>query len=165
MTGTEICAAAAAYIDDEIDDTDALIAINEAMDRLGDMALVYDSASVTLPACAWTALENEFASIVELTDSDGIKYNNYRVIGNEIKTSKADTFTVRYRRMPHRLTALAETPELHTAFHPVLVIYLKSWARLKLDSQDEDGLALKQEFFAEAKRVSETVLRIDRKYS
>jgi hypothetical protein len=165
MTGAEIQAAAAAYIDEDIAEADALIAINEAMDKLGDLALVYDSKDVALPASTWTALVDEFASIVELTDSSGVRYNNYRVLGNEIKTSKADTFTIRFRRMPVRIAALTATPELHSAFHPVLVLYLKSWARLKTDPQDADGQALKQEFFAEAKRVSETVLRVDRRHS
>jgi hypothetical protein len=170
MTGNEIHNAAAAYINGGIDENDALIAINEAMTKLGDMALVYDQATGDdlggdgFDAGEWYDLPANLTNIVEVLDSKNKQYSAWTSYGNTIRFADTGTYTIVYRRMPIPLAALTADPEIHVAFHPALVTYVKAWHKLREDDKNADGQQLKQEFYAEAERVFKLMRRGERRH-
>jgi hypothetical protein len=170
MTGEEIQTAAELYMDDTIDDEDALEAINEALAKMGDMALVDDSKEFAdaeadteytfeePPLAGSTTVDKTWVTnVTSVRDSSGDEYYDYQLYmgdGVSIVFADDDTYTVRYRRMPAALADLTETPEIHTAFHRSLVTYLEAWAKLKeFEGDDNDGAYLRQRFDEEVART------------
>lgn len=148
MTGTEIKNAAEKYIEEEIgaiDDTDALVAINEALRKMGDV--IPGSGTVVATADTWTAAPTGAVSIVEVNDSDGEIYTNYRFRHAQMIFGDSDTYTVFFRKLATEITALAGTiTGLHDAFKQALVTYVKAWCKLKDDEENPDGLKLLKDF-------------------
>ncbi len=167
MTLQEMITAAAAYIDDDIEEEDALIAVNEAQAKLGDMAFVQDQ--ITLPhdaseVRAWHELPPSLTRIVRVTQArDGKPYSAYQKSGQMIRFNSPGQYTITYRRMPKPITRLDEEPEVPQVFHGALVTYLRAWVRLKEDEDSQDGLRLIQEFYVDADRAYRTLLRSERK--
>ncbi len=159
MTGEEIRQAAQAYVDEMIEDEDALAAINEGISKLGDMALIYAETEIVATGGTWYTLPANLVRIAQVLDSDGYTYIHYSVIDGRISFVYDDTYTIRYRRPPVRLTNLDQSPELHELFHPCLVDYLVGWWKLKEDDQNPDGLRKMQEYREGASRAYQMLLR------
>lgn len=162
MTAQEIKAAAENYIDETIDDAEAVTAINAALDKIGDVALVYDT--ITGPeggavAGQWYPLLDGVTYVVEVLDADGYRYEGYRVRDSLIWFADAGTYTVHYRRLPNHISGILDTPEVHQAYHQCLVTYLIGWWKLKDDDESPDGLRHMQQFEAEVTRVFNTLRR------
>ncbi len=160
MTAQEIKAAAENYIDEAIDDDEAVAAINQALAKIGDVALVYDTVSITdSVGRTWLALPDATTYVVEVLDADGNVYYGWRVRDNRIWFADAGAYTVHYRRLPNPISGILDTPEVHPAYHQCLVTYLIGWWKLKDDDESPDGLRNMQQFEAEVTRVFNTLRR------
>lgn len=162
MTAQEIKAAAENYIDEAIDDDEAVTAINAAMSKIGDIALVYDSIQGPeggAEANVWYDLPDNVTHIVEVLDAEGNSYSDYKVRDNMILFSNSGTYTISYRRLPNSITGILEIPEIHPAYHQCLVTYLIGWWKLKDDDESPDGLRHMQQFEADVMRVFNALRR------
>lgn len=159
MTGEEILQGAQRFVDEMIDEGDAVGAINEGISKLGDMALIYAQTEIAAAADTWYALPANLVKVAQVTDSDGYAYIDYSIIDGMISFVYEDSYTIHYRRPAVRLTKLDESPELHELFHPCLVDYLIGWWKLKEDDQSADGLRRMQEYRDNATRAYQMLLR------
>ena len=147
MRGIDIKQAAENYVDEAIDDDEALTAINRALVLIGDRAHRYESVVLSVDqAGAWLSLPGELTSVREVVDAEGRPYEGYRVRGNRISFADTGRYTVHYRRLPTRMAGILETPDIHPAYHEALVTYVAAWWKLKDDDESPDGLRLMQEF-------------------
>ncbi len=154
MTGSEIRAAAQRYVDELIDPDDALVALNQAIAKLADMALVYSETQIQDAAAkAWYPLPANLTYLVHVLDADGNRYNAFDTVDGLISFTDGGTYTIRYRRPPARLMDLGQTPELHESYHPCLVDYLIGWWELQQDNKSTDGQRHMEEFNEGATRV------------
>jgi hypothetical protein len=154
MTGTDIVARAQRYVDDTIDSDDALVAINEAIDKLGDLGLIYESANITAgTANGWYPLPVDMTSLVSVSDGNGNNYEDFQQRGLEIHFSASGVYTVFYRKHPEGIAVLTETPPVHVSYHDTLCTYLKGWFKLKDDDESPDGLRLMSQFENDAAKV------------
>jgi len=161
MTGIQIKEAAEAYIDEFIDDPDALKAINEAIAEIGDMALMDETTTITLDKDrGWTELPEDITTVVEVEDELGNTYRGYRVRGNNlISFNNAGTYTVYYRRIPKPISGIQETPEIHEAYHQALVTFVIAWWKLKDDDENPDGLRNIERFKEKTLRIFNSLRR------
>ena len=161
MTGIEIKIAADAYIDEAIDDPDALRAINRALSIIGDMALIDEDITITsTPDREWVQLPPEITNVVEVEDSLGRTYERFRVRGNDlISFDKAGAYKVYYRRIPRPMTGILETPEVHPAYHQCIVTYVIAWWKLKDDDENPDGIRNMEQFKEDVLRVFSSLRR------
>jgi hypothetical protein len=160
VTAQEIKAAAENYIDEAIDDDEAVTAINAALSKIGDIALIYDTVVITdAVGRTWLALPQTTTYVVEVVDADGNVYDGWRVRDNRIWFADPGTYTVHYRRLPNPISGILDTPEVHQAYHQCLVTYLIGWWKLKDDDESPDGLRNMQQFEADVMRVFNTLRR------
>ena len=106
MTGKEIKDYAESYLDEQIDDVDALRAINRALNLLGDTALVNDTQEYdNVAANVWQDLPADLINVVFVEEGASTKFTDYEVLNLKIRFKKSGSYKVYYRRLPHRLTA------------------------------------------------------------
>jgi len=160
MTGIEIKQSAENYIDEFIDDPEAVTAINRALSLIGDMALIYEEAEVEAKESRkWYPLPNTTTNVRAVEDAWGVPYYAFRVRDSLISFDDAGIYTVFYRRLPKNITGILDTPEVHPAYHQVLVTYLIGWWKLKDDDENPDGLRNMQQFEQDTLRVFNTLRR------
>ena len=160
MTGVQIKQEAEAYIDEFIDDRDAVIAINRALNLIGDMAQVYESvkAKIDEPG-VWYELPPTVTHVQEVERVGGGFYPYFRTRDNMILFEHPGVYIIHYKRLPNPISGIMETPEIHPAFHQVLVTYVIAWWKLKDDDENPDGLRHYQLFFEDTLRVFNTLRR------
>lgn len=147
MTGAEIRSAAQAYIDEMIEDEDALVGINAGLGGLGDMALLYKStALVTEADNSWSTLATDCTNVVEVRTQAGARYMDWKQRGDKIFIRGTGSYTYHYRAIPPRLAALTAPPGVHSGFHELLATYLAGWWKLKDDDENPDGQRLMTKF-------------------
>ncbi len=149
MTGNEIRAAAQAYVDELIEDEDAIRAINAGLAELGDLALIYSVTDIDAGAGkVWRDLPAGCTNVVEVYDAANKKTYGWRQRGNQIYLVASGVHHVHYRKLPDALTDLSLAPAVHLAFHEPLVLYVAGWWKLKDDDTNTDGLRLMEKFNA-----------------
>lgn len=165
MTGQEIIEAAMRQTGEFIDTPEGLTCINEALDRIGDMALVYDSCTIVaeLPGIPYD-LPPDMTRVTSVLDARGQVCDAYRVEGNQISFGHPGSYTVRYRRLPRHLSVLTEIPEVHLSQHGNLITYVKAWMLLREDDESPRGLQLEQKFDQDVQRTFLLQLR-NKRYS
>jgi hypothetical protein len=161
MTGVQIKLAAEAYVDEFIDDPDALKAINEAIAEIGDMALIDEDIIMIVDVSReWKELPEKVTTVVEVEDIIRNTYRGYRVRGNNlISFNEAGTYKVYYRRIPKPISGLNETPEIHEAYHQALVSFLIGWWKMKDNDDNPDGPRNIERFKEKSMRVFNSLRR------
>lgn len=160
MTGIQIKQSAENYVDEFIDDPEAVTAINRALNMIGDTALIYEQAEAEIPtARKWYPLPPSVTNVREVEDQQGRSYSNFRVRDNLISFDHPGKYTIHYRRLPKPIDGILDTPEVHPAFHQVLVTYLIGWWKLKDDDSNPDGIRHMQMFREDTMRVFQTLRR------
>jgi hypothetical protein len=153
VTGQEIRTAAEQYVGRTVTEAKAVVILNEALDQLMDLGLVYATIEVAATVKQWYDLPDDATFIVNVTNKDGDYYTGWEAIGNQIRFLTAGTFYVMARRLTGHLTTIAEIPEVHPMFHPVLVDYFKGYLKLQVNDESSDGLRLMQRFEERSQRV------------
>lgn len=160
MTGVEIKKAAEAYIEDFIDDPDALYFLNRVLNMIGDMALIYETVEGTIEkAHEWYELPPTVTNVREVETAAGMPYFGFKVRDNLISFDRPGSYRIHYRRLPRPMSGLLEEPEIHPAFHHVMVTGLIALWKLKDDDENPDGLRHLQMFREDAARVAATLSR------
>lgn len=163
MTGQEIKERVEKYIDDEIETSLALEAINEAIDLIGDKSLIFETVAYSADANTWYLLPVDATMVTTVTKSESNNlfspYDGYKLEGKNILFLDEGTFNIHYRRLPFGIAKLSDTPEIHKAFHQCLVTYLKAWIKLQEDDESLPGSVLMQQFDRDVQLISNNLKR------
>lgn len=149
MTGTQIKTLAQSYIDDTIEDTDALLWLNECLAvDLGIDARALVSTSITAAdTTAWYDLPADFIAIYEVENSDGEEYSgDYRERNKKVRFDVTGTYTVWYWKLPTEVSALTDTPGAHTLLHRPMALFLGARFKQKDDDENPDAARLMAEY-------------------
>lgn len=160
MTGLEIKKEAEAYIEEFIDDPDALVFINRCLNMIGDMALIYEvvTGEIENPN-EWYELPSGLTNVRKVETAPGRPYTEYEVADNWIRFRHPGRYTIHYRRLPRPLKGILDTPEIHPVFHSALVTGLIALWKLKDDDENPDGVRHYHEFKEQAMRAYNTLQR------
>ena len=145
MTGHEIRKMAETLIGTAITDTQTLSAINEAMIRIGDLGLIY--GEITVPNAMpgqWYHLPNDAIHVRGVVDEKNNPVD-WSLLGNSIQFHTGGNLTIKARKLAKKFEDVSEEPDIHPAFHGLLVNYLRAIVTKQLDL----GL-----FEQEARRIS-----------
>lgn len=160
MTGAQIKQEAEAYIEEFIDDPDALVFINRVLNMIGDLALIYETVEVTTSAPnEWISLPQTLTNVRKVEERPGSVYVHYETLDSKIRFAHAGTYTVHYRRLPKPLAGILDEPEVHPAFHSAVVTGLIGLWKLKDDDENPDGIRNYEAFKDQTMRVFNTLQR------
>lgn len=105
MTALEIKQLAESYIEEFIEDRDAVFFLNLCLNEIGDQALVYETAEGDiLNPNEWYVLP-ETTTHVRKVEKNGKPYYDYEIVDNRIRFKHPGTYTIHYRRLPARCRA------------------------------------------------------------
>jgi len=165
VTGEEIQTLAESYIDDTIEDADAVLWINDFL-REPDLIPYFRYTStqeITVSDSeTWYARTSGHLNIVEILDSDDDKYTGEYELNfdrDKIRIPDPDTYTVYSIIKPTKISALSETPVINEAFHEACSRYVAGKFKLEDNDQNPDGLRLMAEGRAMAKAASVELFR------
>ncbi len=133
MTGHEIRKMAESLIGTAITDTQAVSAINEAMTRIGDLGLIYGEIPVpnAVPG-QWYHLPEDALHVRSVVDENNNQVD-WSLLGNSIQFHTGGNLTINARKLAKKYKNVQEEPDIHPAFHGLLVNYLRAIAIKQLD--------------------------------
>lgn len=149
MTVNDVKLLAESYVDDVIEDTDAIMWTNECLyQQYADDAEVYAAAAITAAdTVTYYDLPADLMDIVALTNADGSDYSGgYYILNGKIKFSVDGTITLTYKALPPLVTALSDTPAVHPLLAQTLAIWLAMRYKQKDDDENPDANRLRFEF-------------------
>jgi hypothetical protein len=172
LTGTEIQTHANALTEgDTIDDTRALLFINECMLMdIGKDAGIIDSEEVAVEADTWAAIPFDLLEIFEIEKSGqsnpyygsryGIFYDGaFDLRNGYIRFPIAGTYTLWHYVLPPVLNDLDDTPAVPELFHYPMSLYMAARFKAWDDEENEDAARLMQEYNYHKKKAKETLLK------
>ncbi len=147
MTGAEIRRATEIYVGKSIEADMALIGINEAMQKIGDMGLLYGEVTISdAKAGKSYLLPKNFIHVFYITDKEGAPYSGYTLMGNKIIFKDEGSYVVYARRLAERLESLDEEPEIHQAYHSSLVEYLRRFVLEATSKEPQNKIGYYESF-------------------
>jgi hypothetical protein len=148
MIGVDIQKAIKKYVKASISDEDMIIIINEAIDEINGKGYVFGEVEAEVEANTWYEMPAECISVISVFNSCERPYHGWQQRGTlKLMFRDAGTYTIVARRLADHIESLAEAIPIHQIFHPALVIYGRSWAKLRINDESVDGNNLKQEFY------------------
>lgn len=158
VTGNEIKVAAMSYLNEPLNDYDVILAINEFLTWLGDMANLFGDTTITATGDgAWQSLPQGFISATIVLDDTGARCTDFEIVGKMIRFPNAGTYTIKYRRPANRITQTSDTLEISDLFRVALVNKVASWVMLRRDDEDINGTRLNGEWMQDAARVASSL--------
>jgi len=149
MTVTEIKALAESYVDDIIEDEDAILWTNECLQfQYATESEVYDVATIDAsdPNTA-TPIPDNLGEIEEIRYGDGSLYRgSYRFVAGRIVFAASGIYGVTYKAIPGRVTALSDRPAVHALLVPTLALWMAMRYKQKDDDENPDANRLRFEF-------------------
>lgn len=145
FTGEYIKRSAELYVGAELDNDDAIIIINEALETIGDLALHIENYNINAEGTDWCELPSDTTAINYITKGGAI-YSEWSSDGTRIKFADAGTYLVNLRRMVPQITTLGDEIQIHPLFHKSITAYVRGFMKLMDDDQSADGQAQMQEF-------------------
>ena len=150
------------YCGTAIEDDILLTAVNEALESIGDLGLIFDEKELLLSvAGTWYELPDTTTNIVNVF-KEGKPYSQWQTRGYEIKFADAGDYVVTLQKMPEYVEVGADIPECHLLFHKAIVTYLRAFIKLTKDDSSQDGHKLMDLFYKEVERIS-AILQRNRK--
>lgn len=149
MTGEQIKALANSFVDDTLDNLDALGWLNECLiGDLGAEARLTGSAVINaVSTSTWYDLPEDMIEITEIEDASGNGYRGaYRVRDGKIRFYTAGTYTVWYYKRPGEMSTLTEEPGAHVLLHRPIALFLASRFKSKEDDENPDAVRLMNEY-------------------
>ncbi|TCO79131.1 hypothetical protein [Marinisporobacter balticus] len=87
------------------------------------------------------------------------KYGNFEVFDNQIEFENDGIFDINYLRKPKEITTMTETPEINSAFHYAIALFVAAREKNRLfGSEDVESQRLMSEFLNEAQNANVSVL-------
>ncbi len=127
MTGKDIRFSAELYVGRDIEDDIVLCVINEALDSIMDLGLVFEEEGINAEAGVWTTLPKTVTNILSVEDSNGEPYDKWEQKRNRIRLAHSGAYTINYRISPTHIQSMDEEPDTHPIFHRAIVNYLRSF--------------------------------------
>lgn len=136
MTGSEIRQAVEMYVGRPIDADIMLVSINEAIRKIGELGLLYGEITVSdAEAGKNYYLPNDLLHVFSVYNQDGNSYEDWAVVGDQIKFGDAGTYTISARKIGKKMVSLTEEVGINEAYHSAIVDYIR---RFVMEAKSED---------------------------
>ncbi len=155
MTVSEILTRAGRLVGQNttIPNTEGIEWVNACLDDIGLDGGVEGSGDVVAAADTWVSLPAGAVRVLEIR-SGGIAYGGtYEIRNGKIRFPVAGTYTVYFAKMPSRVTAVTDTPDVLPAWHPAIPYYVAYRYRLWKRSDDPNAAELWAQYVAAKQRA------------
>lgn len=153
-TVSDAQARAESYLDEEVEDTDAIIWANDFLrDKVDSRFYARDIESYAAEEDTWYDLPSDFVAVVEVRDALDNLYGRYLYDNGQIRFSAAGTYTLTYRAMPVAIAAAGATVPLSDMWLSAMAYFIASRYRSKDDPEDQDAMVKMAECDKNIKRA------------
>lgn len=140
-----------------------LEAINEGLDEIGDMALLYDTATVDISEIEqWYSLPDDFTyveKVLKIEDDEEYIYQRWEFRNGSIKFFDKGEYEIVARKMPKHLEEISDSFEdIHRFYYNSLKYYALAWIKENDDFEDPAAQALYERFTEKVKRSANKLL-------
>lgn len=158
MTGSEILSYIETRVGREVSPDHVLIAINEALNEIGDMGLLYDTTeAVVTNTKEWFALPEDF-TMVKTVMLQGRWYLDWQYVNGKIKFDDVGVFTIIARKMAPTMNNIAENLPLHRLYHNGIQFYALGWVYENDNPNDMSAERAYQKFVNSVSGAAKTLI-------
>lgn len=166
MTGSEIQKYVETRLGTTVEPDLVLEAINEGLNELGDMGLLYDTIPVSVDdTTQWYNLPLEpspYTQVKHVIKNDNGKefyYYRWEYRNGNIRFFDTGEYTVVCRKMAEHLDNIADSlAELHPLYHNAIKFYALAWVRENYDYEDPGAQIMYQRFKESVARAAQTLI-------
>lgn len=159
MIGSEILAYCELRLGIRVEPDHVISAINEALNELGDMGLVYDTCEVLVEdVMVYFALPEDYTHVkkVLVKPSENL-YLNWSYIDGRIRFRDAGEYKIIARRMPSLIQQIADSLPVHQLYHNAIKFYALAWLKENNDAEDISVQRLYDRFAQSASNAANTL--------
>lgn len=163
MTGTEIQSYVESRLGRTFSPDDILLAINECLDEIGDLGLLYATIDISVDDGAqWYSLPDDFSKVkkvIQYEDDREYVYENWKYRNGSIRIPDEGDYHIISRKMPEYLTNIANNiNNIHRLYNNAIKYYVLAWVRENEDLDDETSKVLFKRFNQKLKRAANTLI-------
>jgi len=162
MTGTEIQSYVESRLGRTLSPDDILLAINECLDEIADLALLYATIDLDVTdGTQWYELPEDFSTIEHLIiyDNGEHYYEGWIYRNGSIRIPDAGSYKIVARKMPDYLNDIAEPiNNLHRMYNNAVKYYVLSWIRENEDLDDQISEKYYQKFTEKVQRAASSLI-------
>lgn len=165
MTGTEIQSYIEARMGTQVESDLVIMAINEAIDMLGDDTLLYDTIEDfnVSNSSQWYSLPPDYTVVkkVTTTNDDGkeVLYMKWNYRNGEISFNDEKTYTITARKLSHHISDIADDLGLHRLYDNAIKFYALAWFKENDDDNDQAVTKYYERFNTAAQKAANTLIR------
>ena len=161
MTGNDIKSKISRYVGKEPDDDIVLDAIEDAINKLGNMGYIIDTIAFEgAEKNEFYKLPKDLIRIVKVEKLNEDKYYlNYLVDGIRIRFGDDGDYRIFAEKHPQQLDSLNDEIEMHPMLQNCVKNYAIGYVKVSIDDTSEDGHRLKEQFMQYAERAYRTLKR------
>jgi len=163
MTGTDIQHYVEERLGRSFSPDTILLAINECIDEIADLALLYATIDLEVddPA-AWYSLPDDFSKVEHLLiykEDKEYYYEGWIYRNGSIRIPDTGKFRIVSRKMPEYLTDIAESfNNIHRMYNNAIKYYVLGWVRENEDLDDQTSEKYYQKFNDKITRAAQTMI-------
>jgi hypothetical protein len=163
MTGSEILNYIETRIGRSIDSDLVLEAINEALDTIGELGLLYATTDLTVEDTnLWYSMPDDYTTIekvIKFEDKEYI-YTRWEHRTGEIRFYDQGEYRIVATKMPEHLSLISDNfMDLHKLYHNAVKYYALAWVKENDDFSDPAAEKLYARFQNNVKRAAQTLSR------
>jgi hypothetical protein len=159
LTGLQLLDYTNGFTGGSMSNTQLLRGVNEFLAWLASEMRVTDTTTQVAVADTWYTLPANLIGIDRIENDEGAIVTGYTVEGDQIRFVESDTFTIYAKKTPDVYVDVNLQPNVHVAYHPSLLEYLKAYWFLIQDPNSQAGQRLKTEAYAMAKEAEHKLKR------
>ncbi len=159
MIGSEILAYCELRLGVKVEPDHVISAINEALNELGDLGLVYDNCEVIVDdVMTHYALPDDYTHVKKvLLKANEYIYLNWEYIDGKIRFRDAGEYKVIARRMPSHIQQITDTLPIHQLYENGIKFYALAWLKENNDAEDPSVQRLYTHFNHSATNAANTL--------
>lgn len=163
MTGTEIQSYVESRLGRTFSSADILLAVNECMDEIADLALLYGTIELSVDdGTQWYSLPDDFSKIEHIIIYESGKeyyYEGWIYRNGSIRIPDVGQYKIISRKIPEYLTDIAQSfNNIHRMYNNAIKYYTIAWIRENEDLDDQTSEKYYQKFKEKVARTAKTLI-------
>jgi hypothetical protein len=140
-----------------------LQAINECLDEIADLSLLYVTATLNInDTTQWYALPNNYSQIekvIKHEDEEEYIYEGWEYRNGTIRIFNKGTFRIVGRKIPDYLEDISNNlSEIHRMYNNAIKYYVLAWVRENEDLDDQISEKYYQKFTEKVQRAASSLI-------
>ena len=163
MLGTDVQSYVESRLGRTFEQDDILLAINECLDEIADLSLLYATSDVSVSdTTQWYALPESYSKvekIIKYEDGKEYIYEGWNYRNGTIRIFDEGDYRIVARKIPDYLTEIADSfTEIHRTYYNAIRYYVLAWVRENEDLDDQTSEKYYQKFNDKITRAAQTMI-------